>query len=395
MPRASKGARLWLEPSERDKQGKIIRPEAYVIRDGKYKRRTRCSKADLERANEILAEYIGSKRQVSRERKRGAAEILIADALNMYYQHKVLGHGGYARPEETKKRIETLDAFWKDDTLADIDGQRCREYVRSRVGKPWTSAKPEQTGRPPRLVTAAAARRELEDLRAAVNYQIAEGYCREVVKIWLPEKPSRREGCLTRSEAARVLWGAWRAKQVMRDNLTEREVGKHIARFILIGLYTGTRHAAICAAATVPAIGRSYVDLENGVFYRLAKGKKATKKRQPPVKLPPRLLAHMRRWAAKGLAMKAVVEWNGQPVKSVRKGFASAVRAAGLDTNVITPHALRHTAATWMMQNGTNPAKAAEYLGMSEATLMANYFHLHPGYQAEAVEAFSRKRRRA
>ena len=40
----------------------------------------------------------------------------------------------------------------------------------------------------------------------------------------------------------------------MRDNVTEREVGKHIARFILIGLYTGTRHAAICAAATMPAI---------------------------------------------------------------------------------------------------------------------------------------------
>jgi hypothetical protein len=75
----------------------------------------------------------------------------------MYYQHRVLGHGGHARPEETKRRIETLDAFWKDDTLADIDGQKCREYVRSRVGKPWKSAKPEQTGRPPRLVTNAAA----------------------------------------------------------------------------------------------------------------------------------------------------------------------------------------------------------------------------------------------
>ena len=112
MPRTSKGARLWLEPAERDKQGKVIRPEAYVIRDGKIKRRTKCSKADVERANELLAEYIGSKRQVSRERNRSAAEILIADALNMYYQHKVLGHGGHARPKETKKRIETLDAFW-------------------------------------------------------------------------------------------------------------------------------------------------------------------------------------------------------------------------------------------------------------------------------------------
>jgi len=395
MPRASKGARLWLEPAERDEQGRIIRPEAYVIRDGKIKRRTGCSKADVERANEMLAEYIGSKRQVSRERNRAADQILIADALNVYYQHKVLGNGGHARPEETKKRIETLDAFWKDDTLADIDGRRCREYVQSRVGRPWKSAKPEQTGRPPRLVTTAAARRELEDLRAAVNYQIAEGFCREVVKVSLPEKPSRREGCLTRSEAARLLWAAWRAKQVMRNSLTEREVGKHIARFILIGLYTGTRHAAICAAATVPAIGRSHVDLKSGVFHRLAKGKKATKKRAPPVRLPPQLLDHLRRWDRIGVSRHAVVEWNGKAIRSVRKGFASAVCAAGLDPNEITPHTLRHTAATWMMQAGTNPALAAEYLGMSEATLRANYFHLHPDYQVEAVDAFSKKRRQA
>jgi integrase len=343
----------------------------------------------------LLAEYIGSKRQVSRERNRGAAEILIADALNQYYQHKVLGQGGHARPQETKKRIETLDSFWKDDTLADIDGPRCREYVRSRIGQPWKSAKPEQTGRPARLVTAAAARRELEDLRAAINYQIAEGYCREVVKVRLPDKPSRREGCLTRSEAARLLWAAWRAKQVMRDKVTERDVGKHIARFVLVGLYTGSRHAAICAAATVPAIGRSYVDLENGIFYRLAKGKKATKKRQPPVRLPPKLLDHLRRWHRVGASRNAVVEWNGKPIGSVRKGFASAVRTAGLEPNAITPHTLRHTAATWMMRNGTDPAIAAEFLGMSVATLKAHYYHLHPDYQAEAVDAFSKRRRRA
>jgi len=97
MPRASKGARLYFERAERDKKGKIIRPAGYVIRDGKFKRRTGCSKADVKRANDMLAEYIGSKRQVSRERNRGAAEILIADALNMYYRHKVLGQGG-ARP---------------------------------------------------------------------------------------------------------------------------------------------------------------------------------------------------------------------------------------------------------------------------------------------------------
>jgi hypothetical protein len=47
---------------------------------------------------------------------------------------------------------------------------------------------------------------------------------------------------------------------------------------------------------------RSFVDLANGVFYRLADGQRATNKRQPPVPIPPRLLAHLRRWHDKGPA---------------------------------------------------------------------------------------------
>jgi hypothetical protein len=146
-----------------------------------------------------------------------------------------------------------------------------------------------------------------------------------------------RERWLTRSEAARLLWAAWRARQVMRDNATMRAVGRHVARFILVGLYTGTRSAAICGAALMPTVGRGHVDLERGVFYRRAIGRRKTKKGQPPVKLPPRLLAHMRRWAARGLSRTAVVEWNGKPVASVRKGFEAAVRAADLGADV-TPH---------------------------------------------------------
>ena len=94
-------------------------------------------------------------------------------------------------------------------------------------------------------------------------------------------------------------------KQIMRDEITRRPVGRHIARFILVGLYTGTRHRAITGAALSPAIGRGYVDLERGVFHRRAKGTAETKKRQPPVRLPERLLAHLRRWQRLGIAKHA------------------------------------------------------------------------------------------
>jgi hypothetical protein len=60
------------------------------------------------------------------------------------------------------------------------------------------------------MVTPAAARRELEDLRAAINHHRTEGCCSEAVGVWLPDKPLPRVGWLTRSKAARLLWAAWR-----------------------------------------------------------------------------------------------------------------------------------------------------------------------------------------
>jgi integrase len=297
---------------------------------------------------------------------------------------------GKARPAEIKQRVLTLADFWQPCTLSDVNGQRCRDYVAWRVGQPWKSSKPERTGRPARFVTEAAARRELEDLRAAINHHRREGLCSEIVPIVLPEKAAGRDVSLTRSQAARLLWTAWRTKQVMRDKTTARDVGRHIARFTLIGLYTGTRHAAICGAAFQPAIGRGYIDLEQGVFHRRAQGARETKKRQPVVRLPARLLAHLRRWHRLGIAKHAVIEWNGKPVRSVRKGFAAAVAAAGLPTSgrdKITPHVLRHTAATWTMQNGASLWQAAGFLGMTVEMLQHRYGHHHPEFQRDAAEA--------
>ena len=162
-----------------------------------------------------------------------------------------------------------------------------------------------------------------------------------------------------------------------------------MARFILTGLYTGTRHAAICGAAFQPAIGRGHVDLDRGVFHRRAQGARETKKRQPPVRLPDRLLAHLRRWHRLGIAKHAVVEWNGKPVASVRKAFATAVKRAGIEDHV-TPHVLRHTAATWAMQNGGDLWQIAGFLGMTVEMLERVYGHHHPDFQREAAEGIAR-----
>ena len=44
----------------------------------------------------------------------------------------------------------------------------------------------------------------------------------------------------------------------------------------------------------MPAVGRAFVDLDRGIYYRRKQGAAKTNKRQPPVPIPPRLLAHLR-----------------------------------------------------------------------------------------------------
>jgi len=385
MSRSAKGARLWLEPEERDSEGKLVRRAAWVIRDGKSKIRTGCARADRQGAEQALAEYIAKKYTVPRDRGRHPSQVLVLDVLNIYLTDKAPKHSD---PSITKARIMTLAGWWGDKTLAEVNGTTCREYVAYRTAQPRRAAKPDVTGNPARMVTAAGARRELEDLRSAINHHRTEGLCSEVVGVALPDKSEPREDWLTRSEAARLIWAAWRARQKMGEGITDRNVGRHVARFMLVGVYTGTRHAAICSAAFNPAIGRGYVDLERGVFHRRRQGARHTNKRQPPVRLPERLLAHLRRWQRLGLARHSVVEWNGKPVASVRKSFASAAQAAGIDRH-ITPHILRHTAATWAMQRGANVWDAAGWLGVSPEVLERVYGHHHPDYQRDVAERMS------
>jgi site-specific recombinase XerD len=65
--------------------------------------------------------------------------------------------------------------------------------------------------------------------------------------------------------------------------------------------------------------------------------------------------------------------------------------AAGLGDDV-TPHVLRHTAATWLMQTGTDMMVAGKFLGMTTRTLESTYAHFRPDHLAAAKAAFTAHR---
>jgi integrase len=82
------------------------------------------------------------------------------------------------------------------------------------------------------------------------------------------------------------------------------------------------------------------------------------------------------------------------PVKSIRVAWARALKLAGIAKKV-PPHTLRHTTATWLMQQGVEKWEAAGFLGMSTDVLGPTYGKHHPDFIAEAASAITRKRRKS
>jgi integrase len=82
---------------------------------------------------------------------------------------------------------------------------------------------------------------------------------------------------------------------------------------------------------------------------------------------------------------------NGASIGDIKKGFAASCRRAELED--VTPHTLRHTAATWLMQAGVPLWQASGYLAMSEKVLTEVYGHHHPDYMRAAADALGRKSR--
>jgi hypothetical protein len=154
MPRPAKGIRLWLRPEERNPDGTIRKRAVWVIRDGPRKISTGRAAQDRAGAERAVGEYLADKYQPNRKRGRHPSEILIADVLAIYLRDIAPRH---AREGETKQRVLTLDSWWADRSLGDVNGANCRAYVEYRTSQSWKSAKPEKTKRAPRMVTAAAA----------------------------------------------------------------------------------------------------------------------------------------------------------------------------------------------------------------------------------------------
>jgi integrase len=193
------------------------------------------------------------------------------------------------------------------------------------------------------------------------------------VAVTLPGRPQSKARWLTKHEAALLL----------RESRTEK-ARLYLPLFILIGLYTGRRKEAILS------LRWPQVDLDAGRIDFERPGGAQTKKRRGLVPIPAKLLPHLRRARRWGSDLGPVLHIEGKPIGNIRKGFDAACKRAGLEA--VTPHTLRHTAATWLMQAGVPTWEAAGFLAMTEKTLIDTYGHHHPDYMKGAAAAISSRK---
>lgn len=272
----------------------------------------------------------------------------------MQFTTDPLNRPGEPVRDNRRYALEALLPFWSELKLSAVKGATCRRYGKFRNRADGT------------------VRRELGTLQAAINYAHREGFITSAPLVTLPAKPDPKTNWLTRDEAAKLLWAAYRGHK-----------SQHLARFILIGLYTGTRKDAILRMGFEPNTIGGWFDLERGVMYRRADHERQPAKRRTPAPIPRQLAAHLRRWKAKGA--RWAVEYQGARVGDVKRAFPKAAKTAGLTD--CTPHTLKHTAITWALQRGATIWDCAGFFATSPETIEKVYGHHSPDFQASALKA--------
>ena len=362
MSRARKGPRLYL------KRQSTPHAPMWIIRDGPSRIGTGCHKNDPRGAEEALARYIADK--YTPPQRRAANELYIDEILAGYLKDYAAHSPSRVFLFDTARPILT---WWAGKRLSDVNKANCRRFVEWRTAQKYRG----------RFISDQTARHNLKTLRAAINWYHSEhGPLPSVPKVTLPTlAPQKTDYWLGRSEVA------VRIKAARKNTRT-----RHVARALLIGVYTGTRPGAIFSLKWLPSSLSGWFDLDSATLHRKGIKSRATRKRQPPARIHAKLLPHLKRWHAMDMALgiTSVIHYQGEEIAKLRRSWGSVARLAGSKSKD-GPHIMRHTAATWQMQAGTNLYEAAGYLGMSPETLWNVYGHHHPDFQSAAANATGKR----
>jgi integrase len=263
--------------------------------------------------------------------------------------------------ETLQTNLKALKRHLSDLEPGHLTKERIRFYRRQRAAEGYEVGKANARRKKP--IKDGTILRELVTLRAALQFAKTEKWISEVPYIEVPSQPKPRDRWLTRDEA---------------DRLLEASQALHVRTFLAVCLYTAARSGAALQLTW------DRVDLVAGLidFGTVAGGKG-----RAVVPMADRLRPYLIE-AHKAATCPFVIEHGSRAVGSVKTGARAAARRAKVPG--VSPHVLRHTAATWMAMKGVRIEEIARMLGHSDPRVTwRTYAKYSPDYLRDAVAALS------
>jgi len=230
------------------------------------------------------------------------------------------------------RKLESAETYWK--SLSITFGHMRPEGVEAPMmvdGKMRTACHHHAVVRHQAGKSRDTIWTELLFLRTALNWAEENKLIAKAPKVWVPSKGAPRNVIINEEEA-------WR--------LIDACVMPHLRLFVIIALCATARKGAILELTW------DRVDFERGIIDFNRKDQRdildsGYQKGRSVVPMNNLLRAALSE-AKAGARTQFVIEWNGQQVGDIKKGFTAALKRAGLEGRRISPHVLRHAAASWM-----------------------------------------------
>jgi integrase len=291
------------------------------------------------------------------------------------------------------------DLRWDQLTQDEVDS-----YVEWRLTNERWAGDGKARQNPVGTISRSTAQKDLRMLRTALNDALARRFIPHEVKFRINvTAAASKDVWLTKAEVRRML-------DVCEPRETERgEDGKvtarrrnrdHLYAFILISTATAARKEAVLSLGwdqvyiprpedmpedvrlmdieTMTVNGNAYIDFGDG----------HGNKRRPTMPIGKNWLLMNYLVFGGDKEQPYVISYRGKSVKDIKKGLAKVVDEAGMKKKV-TPHTLKHTAITWMVQSGMKLTTISELTNTSEKILRSVYSHHRPDYQAELGDALA------
>ncbi len=293
----------------------------------------------------------------------GPDGLTVSAALDSYFFEHIKPKA--AAPRTVENSINNLKTFFGEKPLKDIGVPECRAYADARVAGDIGEgvAMPSTIGK------------ELTSLKAAARHAI------KWKRLSLADMPTfeiprgaRTKGIWLFKDELQRLFDAAKAL----DEANGDAMGRMLS-FVELLYYTGSRRRAV-ETLTWPQ-----VDLFRRRISLAQHGERATNKRRPTIPADPLLMPTLQRCFKHKkndyvLGSKVIMTYAFDTIATKAKLTSLPGRDGRPPSKSLTPHMLRHSRATHLLQDGKSPWAVANLLGDTVQTVVSIYGHHSAGY---------------